>query len=193
MFACTPLPNSPTRGRRCLTSQTAVHSRRRWSGLTEEPGIEKAVQIPACNLLSHSDKILGCHVASGMAGHILTQHLEKRLLADFAAQCVKGHWASLIDAAAEKGAGVGIRRRPIDRSPDHLPELLETAAAGLVVDRDHQDPQTTGLCLGRTDHPLGTPIDPASSPALALGGAVQPRPRPTAGHSTPSLTAPVRH
>ena len=25
-------------------------------------------------------------------------------------------------------------------------------------------PQTTGLCLGRTDHPLGTPIDPASSP-----------------------------
>ena len=44
-----------------------------------------------------------------------------------------------------------------------------------------------------TDHPLGTPIDPASSPALALGGAVQPRPGPTASHSTPSLTAPVRH
>ena len=61
------------------------------------------------------------------------------------------------------------------------------------ADRDHQDPQTTGLCLGRTDHPLGTPIDPASSPALALGGAVQPRPSPTASHSTPSLTAPVRH
>ena len=55
------------------------------------------------------------------------------------------------------------------------------------ADRDHQDPQTTGLCLGRTDHPLGTPIDPASSPALALGGAVQPRPGPTASHSTPSL------
>ena len=35
--------------------------------------------------------------------------------------------------------------------------------------------------------------DPASSPALALGGAVQPRPGPTASHSTPSLTAPVRH
>ena len=61
------------------------------------------------------------------------------------------------------------------------------------ADRDHQDPQTTGLCLGRTDHPLGTPIDPASSPALALGGAVQPRPGPTASHSTPSLTEPVRH
>ena len=61
------------------------------------------------------------------------------------------------------------------------------------ADRDHQNPQTTGLSLGRTDHPLGTPIDPASSPALALGGAVQPRPGPTASHSTPSLTAPVRH
>ena len=45
------------------------------------------------------------------------------------------------------------------------------------------------FAFGRTDHPLGTPIDPASSPALALGGAVQPRPGPTASHSTPSLTA----
>ena len=34
---------------------------------------------------------------------------------------------------------------------------------------------------------------PASSQTLALGGAVQPRPGPTASHSTPSLTAPVRH
>ena len=49
------------------------------------------------------------------------------------------------------------------------------------------------FALAGTDHPLGTPIDPASSPALALGGAVQPRPGPTASHSTPSLTAPVRH
>ena len=57
------------------------------------------------------------------------------------------------------------------------------------ADRDHQDPQTTGLCLGRTDHPLGTPIDPASSPALALGGAVQPRPGPIARPATPCLTA----
>ena len=31
------------------------------------------------------------------------------------------------------------------------------------------------------------------SPAPALGGAVQPRPGPTASHSTPSLTAPVRY
>ena len=69
----------------------------------------------------------------------------------------------------------------------------QPASAKGQPDRHHQDPQTTGLCLGRTDHPLGTPIDPASSPALALGGAVQPRPGPTASHSTPSLTAPVRH
>ena len=69
---------------RGLISLTAVPSRRKWSGLTEEPGIEKAVQIPARNLLSHSHKILGCYVASGMAGHILTQRLEKRLVADFA-------------------------------------------------------------------------------------------------------------
>ena len=36
--------------------------------------------------------------------------------------------------------------------------------------------------------PLGTPDHPASSQALALGGAVQPRPGPAASHSTPSLT-----
>ena len=80
------------------------------------------------------------------------------------------------------GTGDGAQPGPLD-SP-HRPGS---------ADRDHQDPQTTGLCLGRTDHPLGTPIDPASSPALALGGAVQPRPGPTASHSTPSLTAPVRY
>ena len=44
-------------------------------------------------------------------------------------------------------------------------------------------------------HPLGTPVDSASSPALALGGAVQPRPRPAASDSTPSLTTrlPLTH
>ena len=46
-----------------------------------------------------------------------------------------------------------------------------TARIGLGrADRDHQDPRTTVLCPGRTDHPLGTPIDPASATALALGG-----------------------
>ena len=80
------------------------------------------------------------------------------------------------------GTGDGAQPGPLD-SP-HRPGS---------ADRDHQDPQTTGLGLGRTDHPLGAPIDPASSPALALGGAVQPRLGPTASHSTPSLTAPIRH
>ena len=75
----------------------------------------------------------------------------------------------------------------------HNPGPLDSPRRPGSADRDHQDPQTTGLCLGRTDHPLGTPIDPASSPALALGGAVQPRPGPAASHSTPSLTAPVRY
>ena len=74
-----------------------------------------------------------------------------------------------------------------------LPGPLDSPHRPRSADRHHQDPQTTGLCLGRTNHPLGTPIDPPSSPALALEGAVQPRPGPTASHSSPSLTAPVRH
>ena len=76
----------------------------------------------------------------------------------------------------------------------HGPQYLARGTAASVCPEQEVttiDPQTTGLCLGRTDHPLGTPIDPAPSPALALGGAVQPRPGPTASHSTPSLTAPV--
>ena len=52
-----------------------------------------------------------------------------------------------------------------------------------------KDAQTTGLRPGRTNHPLGTPIDPASATALALGGAVQPRLGPTASDSTSCLTA----
>ena len=46
-----------------------------------------------------------------------------------------------------------------------------------------------GLRPGRTNHPLGTPIDPASATALALGNPVQPRPGPTASDSTSCLTA----
>ena len=89
MLVWTPLPNSPTWRRSWLISQTAVHARRKRGGLTEEPGIEKVVQFPARNLLSQSDKIFGCHVTPGMAGHILTQHLEKHLVADFA-RAVRG-------------------------------------------------------------------------------------------------------
>ena len=43
--------------------------------------------------------------------------------------------------------------------------------------------------LGRTAYPLGAPTHFASSPALALGKPVQPRPGTAASPSTPSLTA----
>ena len=82
------------------------------------------------------------------------------------------------------GTGDGAQPGPLD-SP-HRPGS---------ADRDHQDPQTTGLCLGRTDHPLGTPIDPASSAGAGPGmERVQPRPWPDCEpFQGPSLTAPVRH
>ena len=105
MLVWTPLPDSPTRGRRCLTSQTAVHSRRKRSGLTEEPGIEKVVQFPARNLLSHDHKVFGGHVTPGMAGHILTQSLEKRLVADFAAQRAIAPLAYTLPLKGEPGSG----------------------------------------------------------------------------------------
>ena len=41
----------------------------------------------------------------------------------------------------------------------------------------------------RTNHPLGPPPHPASSPALALGIPVHSRLGPAASHSTPGLTA----
>ena len=46
------------------------------------------------------------------------------------------------------------------------------------------------LLPGRTAHPLGAPPHSASATALALGGAVQPRPGPIARPATPCLTAP---
>ena len=100
--------------------------------------------------------------------------------------------AEVENAIRDLKYGVGLNHMPSARFAANG-AWLDGADWSGRADRDHQDPQTTGLCLGRTDHPLGTPIDPASSPALALGGAVQPRPGPTASHSTPSLTAPVRH
>ena len=100
--------------------------------------------------------------------------------------------AEVENAIRDLKYGVGLNHMPSARFAANGAWLDSPHRPG-SADRDHQDPQTTGLCLGRTDHPLGTPIDPASSPALALGGAVQPRPGPTASHSTPSLTAPVRH
>ena len=100
--------------------------------------------------------------------------------------------AEVENAIRDLKYGVGLNHMPSARFAANGAWLDSPHRPG-SADRDHQDPQTTGLCLGRTDHPLGTPIDPASSPALALGGAVQPRLGPAASHSTPSLTAPVRH
>ena len=51
-------------------------------------------------------------------------------------------------------------------------------------------PPAAVLLPRRTNHPLGPPPHPASSPALALGNPIQSRPGPTASHSTPGLTAP---
>ena len=76
------------------------------------------------------------------------------------------------------GAGDGTQPRPLD-----------SAHRSGRTDRDHQDPQAAGLRSGRTDHPLGAPPYPASSPALALGNPVHPRHGPAASHSTPRLTA----
>ena len=74
----------------------------------------------------------------------------------------------------------------------HNPGPLDSPHRLGRADRDHQDPQTTGLRPGRTAHPLGTPPYPASATALALGNPVQPRLGPVASHSTHGLTAPVR-
>ena len=54
-----------------------------------------------------------------------------------------------------------------DDGPQHRP--LDGAHRSGRADRDHQDPQAAVLLPGRTAHPLGTPVDPASSEALALG------------------------
>ena len=76
------------------------------------------------------------------------------------------------------GAGDGTQPRPLD-----------SAHRSGRTDRDHQDPQAAGLRSGGTDHPLGAPPYPASSPALALGNPVHSRHGPAASHSTPRLTA----
>ena len=60
----------------------------------------------------------------------------------------------------------------------HKPRPLDSAHRSGRTDRDHQDPQAAGLRSGGTDHPLGAPPYPASSPALALGNPVHLAPWP---------------
>ena len=75
----------------------------------------------------------------------------------------------------------------------NLPVGRRGAAWPGRADSHHQDPPAAVRFPGRTAHPLGTPVDPASSRSLALGGEVQPRLGPAASHSTPGLTAPLYH
>ena len=113
--------------------------------------------------------------------------------------------AEIENAIRDLKYGVGLNHLPSGRfaanaawlaaqvMAHNLPRPLDGAARPRQADSDHQDPPAAVLRPGRAAHPLGTPLDPASSPALALGGAVQPRPRPAASDSTPGLTPPLRH
>ena len=83
------------------------------------------------------------------------------------------------------------RQRRLAGGPGDAPSPgpLDGADWSGRADRDHQDPQATGLRSGGTDHPLGAPPHFASPPALALGNPVQSRLGPAANHSIPGLTA----
>ena len=52
---------------------------------------------------------------------------------------------------------------------DPQPGPLDGADRSGRADSHHQDPPAAVLLPGRTAHPLGTPVDPASSGSLALG------------------------
>ena len=96
--------------------------------------------------------------------------------------------AEIENAIRDLKYGVGLNHLPSGRFAAN-PELAEGRLAGGPgdgpqpgpldgagrpgrADSDHQDSPAAVLRPGRTAHPLGTPPHPASSPALALGGAV---------------------
>ena len=107
--------------------------------------------------------------------------------------------AEIENAIRDLKYGVGLNHLPSGRFAAN-PELAEGRLAGGPGDGPQPGPLDGPARPGRADsdhqdspaaaHPPGTPVDPASSPALALGGAVQPRPRPAASHPVPGLTAP---
>ena len=80
--------------------------------------------------------------------------------------------------AAAGGTGDGPQHRPVDGAH-------RSGRAG----GHHQDPPAAVLLPGGTNHPPGPPPHPASSPPLALGSPVQPRPGTAASGSTSCLTA----
>ena len=63
------------------------------------------------------------------------------------------------------------RQRRLAGRPDDGPQPgpLYGADRSGRADSHHQDPPAAVLLPGRTAHPLGTPVDPASSGSLALG------------------------
>ena len=63
------------------------------------------------------------------------------------------------------------RQRRLAGRPDDGPQPgpLDGADRSGRADSHHQDPPAAVLLPGRTAHPLGTPVDPASSGSLALG------------------------
>ena len=79
--------------------------------------------------------------------------------------------------AAAGGTGDGPQHRPVDGAH-------RSGRAG----GHHQDPPAAVLLPGGTNHPPGPPPHPASSPPLALGSPVQPRPGPIAHPATSCLT-----
>ena len=88
--------------------------------------------------------------------------------------------AGIENAIRDLKYGVGLNHLPSGRfaangawlaGPDDgpLPGPLDGADRSGRADSHHQDPPAAVLLPGRTAHPLGTPVDPASSGSLALG------------------------
>ena len=71
--------------------------------------------------------------------------------------------AEVENAIRDLKYGVGLNHMPSARFAANGADWSGRA------DRDHQDPQATGLRSGGTDHPLGAPPHFASPPALGLG------------------------
>ena len=112
--------------------------------------------------------------------------------------------AEIENAIRDLKYGVGLNHLPSGRFAAN-PELVEGCVAGHSgagpqpgpldcahrsgrAGGDHQDPPAAVLLPRRTAHPLGAPAHFAPSPALALGGPVQPRPGTAASGSTSCLT-----
>ena len=87
--------------------------------------------------------------------------------------------AEVENAIRDLKYGVGLNHLPSGRfaarrlagRPDDGPQPgpLDGADRSGRADGHHQDPPAAVLLPGRTAHPLGTPVDPASSGSLALG------------------------